>query len=70
MSPSHGPGGEWEAGGGQEVFAHGQAKEVSHHLGQRRHGDESLVIDTAFVPFGDHAARDLCGAHDEQDEGL
>ena len=70
MPPSHGPGGEREDGGGQEVFAQGQAEEVSQYLGQWGHGDEPLVVDAPFVPFGDHAAGDLGGAHDKQDEGL
>ena len=65
MPPSHGPGGEREDGGGQEVFAQGQAEEVSQYLGQWGHGDESLVVDAPFVPFGDHAAGDLGGAHDK-----
>jgi len=70
MPSSHGQGREREAQGGQEVFAQGQAEEVSQHLGQWGHGDEPLIIDATFVPFGDHAARHLGGTHDKQDEGL
>ena len=64
------PCGEGERDGEEDPFAEGEAEEVAEDLGEGRHGGEPEVVHGAFFGFRGHAAGDLSGTDDEEDEAL
>ena len=62
--------GERQGGCKHDPFPHRQPDEIAERLRQRRHRREALIVHHALVALHGHAARDLAGADDEQDQCL